>query len=341
VLQITFERLTEGFRMQLRFSLALLVSSFVLAGCGMPSLLITPVGNTSKIEEIQVESGQGFSPSKVAVIELEGMLANTKTGGLLQPTENKLSLFTQQLQQAENDPKVKAVVLRVNSPGGTVTCSDTMYEMVKEFRARTHKPVITSGQEVMASGAYYTACASDVIMVQPTTVVGSIGVIFETLDASNGLAKLGLRFDSIKSGALKDMGSPFKPLDPAARDVMQGMVDAYYGRFLNVVKTNRPNLPADAEKVKMATDGRVFSGEQALALGLVDKLGRLDNAIALAKEMSKSPNAKVVMYKRPYGYSGSIYADSSVQPPRANVLTLDLPESDLLLPKGFYYLWRP
>jgi protease-4 len=326
--------------MQFRFC-AVLLLPLLLAGCGMPSLLITPVANTSKIQEVEVEPGSGFSPPKIAIIELEGMLANAKTGGLLQPTENKLSLFTQQLEQAEADSRVKAVVLRINSPGGTVTCSDTMYEMIKEFRARTHKPVIACGQEIMASGAYYVACGSDVIMVHPTTVVGSIGVIFETLDASGAMSKLGLHFDAIKSGALKDMGSPFKPLDPEARDVMQGMIDAYYARFLNVVRTNRPALPADESKVKMATDGRVFSGEQAQALGLVDKLGRLDQAIELAKSMGGAPKARVIMYKRPYGYSGSIYAESSTPPPQANVLTLNLPETDALLPRGFYYLWRP
>jgi protease-4 len=318
---------------------SLLVLIFT-AGCGMPSFLITPVANTNKLDEVTVEDGKGFSPPKVAIIEVEGMLINAKSGGLLQPTENKLSVFTQQMELAARDSNVKAVVLRINSPGGTVTCSDTMYQTVREFRAQTHKPVIASTQEVCASGAFYVACAADVIVAHPTSVVGSIGVIFETFDLSGAMYKLGIKADNVKSAPLKDMGSPFKPLDGDARAVMQGMIDEYYARFKGVVAESRTHL-TDPATIKMATDGRVFSGQQALAIGLVDKLGRLEEAIALAKEMSNSPGAQVIMYKRPYGYSGSIYADTSTPMPRANVMTLDLPESEMFLPHGFYYLWQP
>lgn len=328
--------------MRFHLLLALFVLS-TLCGCGTPSFLITPVSNTYKLDEIRVQEGKGFSAPKVAIIEVEGMLANMKSGGFLQATENPLSLFTQQMERAARDPQVKAVVLRINSPGGTVTCSDTMYDLVKKFRAETHKPVISSTQEVCASGAYYLACGSDVIIANPTSIIGSIGVIFETFDLSSAMAKLGIRSDPVKSAPLKDMGSPFKPLDPAARDVMQGMVDEYYGRFVGVVKSNRPKLPADPEKIRMVTDGRIFSGDQALALGLVDRVGRLEDAIALAKQMGNASNAEVVMYKRPYGYNGSIYASSETAPARAqaNVLTLQLPDSELFLPRGFYYLWKP
>lgn len=325
--------------MKMRWIAAILLC-ILQFGCSAPSLLITPVANTNRLDEILVEPGKGFSPGKIAIIEVEGMLANGRTSGLLQAGENPLSLFTQQMQRAAEDDRVKAVVLRINSPGGTVTCSDTMYEIVKKFRAETHKPVISSTQEVCASGAYYIACGSDAIVANPTSVIGSIGVIFETFDLSVAMGKLGIRVDPVKSAPLKDMGSPFKPLDPAARDVMQGMVDEYYARFVGVVKSNRTKL-SDPEKVKIATDGRVFSGDQALALGLVDRVGRLDDAVALAKEMGKTTTAQVIMYKRPYGYSGSIYADSPTRPPQANVLAIQLPDSELFLPRGFYYLWKP
>ena len=324
--------------MRIASVLSLLIAP-LLAGCGVPSFLITPVPNTNKLEEVTVREGSGWSRPKVAMIEVEGMLMNARTGGFLQPTENRLSLFTQQLEQAAHDDDVKAVVLRINSPGGTVTCSDTMYQMVKDFREKTNKPVIAATQEVAASGAYYVACGCDEIVAHPTSVVGSIGVIFETFDVSRGLDKLGIKSESIKSGDLKDMGSPFKPLAPEARAVMQGMIDEYYARFVTVVTSNR--AIQDQTKLRTATDGRVFSGRQALELGLVDRLGTLEDAIKLAKEKANAPRAAVVMYKRPYGYSGSIYADSSTPPPRANVLKLDLPVEDLFLPRGFYYLWKP
>jgi protease-4 len=313
--------------------------TFLLAGCGMPSLLITPVPNANKMEEIQVQPGNS---DKIAVIEVEGMLMNARAGGFLQPGENPLSVFTQQLDQAEKDSHVKAVVLRVNSPGGTVTTSDAMYQEIERFKAKTHKPVVASCQEVAASGAFYVSCASDWIMAQPTSVVGSIGVIFNTFNFTGTMAKIGATSDAIKSGPLKDMGSPFKPMTDQERHVMQGIVNEYYARFLHVIRSSR-RVPETS--FKTCTDGRVFSGKQGQALGLVDELGLLEDAIDVARKMSHSPKASAIMYKRPYGYRGSIYAEASIPTPQASadsnrITRLELPGGPLL-PSGFYYLWKP
>lgn len=312
----------------------------LMTGCGTPSLLITPVANTEKLEEINADPDAGWSATKIAIVELEGMLINARSGGFLQPSENKLSLFQQEMNRAARDPAVKAVVLRINSPGGTVTCSDNMYEIVKAFRASTKKPVIASAQEVCASGGYYIACGADRIVANPTSVVGSVGVIMTTLDLSGVMGKVGIRAESITSGPLKDMGSPFKPLANDARAVMQGMIDDYYSRFVGVVKQNRVDLTNPGD-INQATDGRVFSGEQAYKLKLVDQLGTLDDALALARQMSKSPDARAVLYRRPFGYGGSIYASQPGPVPQTNVLRLELPESELFAPRGFYYMWQP
>jgi protease-4 len=323
----------------LAFTLSFLITLTAGGGCSMPSLLIKPVANVNELEEMEVRPGKGFSPPAIAIIEVEGMLINARGGGFLGPEENKLSLFTQQLDRAAQDRNVKAIVLRINSPGGTVTCSDTMHEMVKRFRAATNKPVVANTQEVAASGGYYVACAADRIVAHPTSVVGSVGVIFETFEVSGAMNKLGISNTAIKSGPLKDMGSPFKPLDPHAKDVMQGMVDEYYARFVSVVREDR--RITDPDTLKRVTDGRVFSGEQAQKLGMVDRTGLLQDALEMAKEMSGSPDARVVLYKRPYGYSGSIYANTTTPTPRDNVIKLELPESAMTLPRGFYYLWKP
>ncbi|MGB7156664.1 MAG: signal peptide peptidase SppA [Tepidisphaeraceae bacterium] len=323
----------------MRLPILAIVAAAALAvgGCGTPSFLITPVSHTQKLREIPVAGGR--SSDKIAVIEVAGILVNARTGGFLQPTENKLSLFKEQLDRAATDDKVKAVVLRVNSPGGTVTASDTMYTLLTRFKEKTRKPVIASLQEVAASGGYYVACASDEVMACPTSVVGSIGVIFNTYDVQNGLSKIGVRAEAIKSGPLKDMGSPFKAITPEERAVMQGMVDEYYARFVSVVKEHR-TIDGD-DNIRTATDGRVFSGEQALKLGLVDRTGLLEDAIKLARQTANAPGAKVIMYKRPYGYAGSIYANGPTPAPQANVTHLQLPGSDSLMPTGFYYLWQP
>jgi protease-4 len=310
-----------------------------LAGCGVPSFLVTPVQNTSQLQEHTVREGSGWRQPKIALIEVEGMLMNMRTGGFLQPSENSVSRFTQEMERAAADPQVKAVVLRVNSPGGTVAASDVMYQTVKRFKEKTKKPVVASLQDVAASGAYYVSCSADKIVAHPMSVVGSIGVIFNTMNLEGTLAKIGAKVEAIKSGPLKDMGSPFRELDPQSRAVMQGMVNEYYGRFVSIVTSHR--ALKDEETRKTATDGRVFSGIRAVELGLADKVGLLDDAIDEAKSLAGAPNAKVVLYKRPYGYTGSIYASGSTPEPQANVMQLKLPGVGDPLPVGFYYLWNP
>jgi protease-4 len=310
----------------------------LLGGCA-PSFLITPVANTSSLEEHVVKPGQGWFPKKVAIIEVEGMLANTKTGGLFQATENSVSLFVQELHKAEQDPDVRAVVLRVNSPGGTVTAADTMYEEIQRFKQRCHKPVVASTQELAASGAYYVSCAADRIVAHPTSIVGSIGVIFEAFNFQGTLNKLGIVSDPIKSGPLKDMASPFRDRTAEETAVMQQMVDEYFHRFVGVVEANRHIQ--DAATLKLVTDGRVFTGRRAVELGLADRTGLLEDAIQLAATLAHVPGAQAIIYKRPYGYTGSIYADAQVPRPQSSVLQLNVPALQETLPAGFYYLWRP
>lgn len=319
--------------MRLTITSLLLLS---VAGCGTPSFLITPVSNNYELNPVIVQPG--LKSAKVAIIEVEGMLMDERSGGLLQASENPLSLFIQQLDQAADDDSVKAVVLRVNSPGGSVTASDTMYDALLRFKAKTHKPVIASAQEVAASGAYYVSCAADKIIVCPTSIVGSIGVIFESFEFEGTLDKLGIRSEAIKSAPLKDMGSPYRHLTPEAREVMQGMVDEYFSRFKNIVVTNRPIK--DGAPLDLVTDGRIFSGTRAVALGLADQVGHLNDAVDLARQLGDAPDGEVIMYKRPYGYSGSIYAHMDMPQPKSNDLNLKLPMSDWM-PDGFYYLWQP
>jgi protease-4 len=318
-----------------------LIAGWTLAGgCGTPSFLITPVSNSNKLDETTVAPGKGLFPDKVAIVEVEGVIANAKSGGFLEATENPVSLFTQELNKAAEDSDVKAVVLRVNSPGGTVSASDAMYQILQRFKAKTHKPVVASIQEVGASGAFYVSCGADKIMAQPTSLVGSIGVIFETFNLEGTMFKLGIKPENYKSAAHKDIGSPFREPTEDEKVIMQNLVDEYYTRFKSIVTTNRPiNNPAD---LPMITDGRVFSGTDAQKLGLIDKTGLLEDAITMARDLSHSPDAEVVEYKRPYGYGGSIYALNSAPTPKAaSVLQLELPEAASMLPTGFYYIWKP
>jgi protease-4 len=200
-----------------------------------------------------------------------------------------------------------------------------------------------------ASGAYYVSCAADRIIAQPTSLVGSIGVVFETMEFSGALDKLGINSDAIKSGSLKDMGSPFRAAKPEERAVMQGMVEEYFTRFIGIVSSNRPVAEkplADLAQYELPSyggmySGRVFSGNRAKELGLIDQTGLLEDAIELAKNLAHVPDAAVVMYNRPYGYGGSIYASNQMPAPKADTMRLELPGASEFLPAGFYYLWMP
>ncbi len=320
--------------------MACLFLAVALGGCGTPSFLITPVSNTHELQEVTLKDGHSFLRTKILIIPVEGTLVNAESGGFLQASENPLSLFVEELDDAAADDSVKAIVLRVNSPGGTVTASDTMYDALMRFKARTHKPVIASTQELAASGAYYVCCGADKIVVSPTSLVGCIGVIFEAVEFSGTLDKLGIKAEAIKTGELKDMGSPLKHVTPHEREVMQQMVDEYFVRFKEVVTSHRPIK--DDQTLALVTDGRVFTGDDAVKLGLADQAGRLDDAIAIAKEMANVNGAAVVIYKHPYGYAGSIYASTAIPEPKTSQMELKLPLSESpLLPSGFYYLWKP
>ncbi len=323
----------------MRYGLYLLSLLVLIGGCGQPSLLITPVQNPRGLEEHTLSQGRGYFAKKIALIDIDGVLLDMKLPSIFGAEESKLSLLDQQLRAAGSDHDVKAVVLRINSPGGSVTASDTMYELVKRFKKNTGKPVIAATQEVAASGAYYIACASDVIVAHPTSVIGSIGVIFQTFNLQGTMQLLGVRPEAIKSGPMKDMASPFRPLDDDSRKVMQGMIDEYYARFVGVVTGNRP-LKGGPDKVKLATDGRVFTGAQAVEIGLADRTGLLDDAIDLARKMADAPGAKVIAYRKSYGFSGSIYSQTNQPVPQASGVNIELPAA-MKTPAGFYYLWQP
>ena len=328
--------------------LALAVLALPLGGCSLPSLLIKPVSSSPELKEDVVEAGK-TRREKIAVIPVEGLIANTRagSGGLLGAEENPVSLFKQQLDAAAADKAVKAVVLRMNTPGGTVEASDLIYSLIQDFKKQTGKPVIAACQTVCASGGYYVACAADGIDAAPTSLVGSIGVILEVPDASGLLSKIGVKFNTIKSGPLKDLGSPFEELGDDDRAVLQGIVDEFFARFTGVVRAART-----VSDEKTAFDGRAFTGETAMKMGLVDHVCQLGETIDRARAMAKVPGARVVMYRRPYGYQGTVYAGAHDVTPRAEAdESAKLADALARLPvvadvsrmtrPGFYYLWRP
>ena len=188
------------------------------------------------------------------------------------------------LKKFGKDDSVKAVVLRINSPGGGVGPSQEIHEEVKKVRAR--KPVLASMGALAASGGYYIACAAQKVYANPGTITGSIGVLMPFMNVRELAEKIGVRGMTVKSGEFKDIGSPLRDMRPEERALLQGVVDNVNLQFVHAVAEGR-NL--DPREVLKIADGRIFTGEQAKAMGLVDALGNLEDAVAEAGKMGKIP----------------------------------------------------
>lgn len=305
------------------------------------SFKITALPSDLSLEETTVFKDSGLMLSKIALIDINGILLNAHTPGLLSEGEHVVSLTQEKLDKAAKDDRVKAVVLRINSPGGSVTASDIIYDEILRFKKETGKPVIAFFQDVAASGAYYLACASDEMIAQKTTVTGSIGVIMQMVELSGTMAKLGIKADAITSGSMKDAGSPLREMKPAERQYFQDMVNGFYAAFVDVVCAGRPKLSRD-EVVKLA-DGRVYLANEALEAGLIDRIGTLHDAIDSAKSRAGIKRAKVVAYHRPLDWTPNIYANSQPAPATAgttiNLLHLEIPDRFTSRPQ-FMYIWH-
>jgi protease-4 len=219
---------------------------------------------------------------RIGVVEVEGIILDSKHA-------------VEQLERFADDGSIPAVVLRIDSPGGGVAASQEIYEAAK--RLRDHgKVVVASMGSTAASGGYYVACAAQKIVANPGTTTGSIGVIMEMMNATELLNKIGVRFEVIKSGKYKDSGSPFRSMTEEDRQYFQKYVDDAYQQFVGVVSAERRLEKAAVLKF---ADGRVFTGQQAKALGLVDTLGTYQDALAIAAEMSGiAGSPKVVTQKK-------------------------------------------
>jgi len=311
----------------------------ILVGCQPVAYKIVPVPLDKDLEETVV-GGSRRAADKIAVVDVSGLLVDRYRRGLLVEGENPVALLEENLERASADRAVRAVVVRINSPGGTVTASDLMHGQIRAFKDCTGKPVVAVLMDVGASGGYYVACACDHIVAHPTTVTGSIGVMMQTLSLAGTMQKLGIQAEAIKSGPYKDAGSPLRDLRQAERDVFQKLIDEFHERFVRVVDMGRPGL--SAEQIQKLADGRVYSGKQARELGLVDQLGTLSDGVAAARERAGVAEVRVVRYHRPDAWRPNVYAGSpSGSPATVNLVSLQLNDWPTWCGPRFLYLWAP
>ncbi|MCZ7643816.1 MAG: signal peptide peptidase SppA [Planctomycetota bacterium] len=272
---------------------------------GFASLLMS--GGSSGYEdaglhEVRIE---GSGPDKIALIEVHGVILDIPQGGLFGGGPSLVRSVQRQLRQAAADPAVRAVLLSVDSPGGGVTDSDLLYNEVKKVRAAGKLVVVHAG-DLCASGGYYLSAPADSIVAAPTCVTGSIGVIMNHLKLKGLYEKIGVEETPIKSGPHKDILSSARDMTPEEQAILQGVIDQMYDRFVTIVaegRAGRGPLPAGPEvskdAVKKLADGRIYTGEQAVANGLADKVGYLEDALAEAKRLAGLSEAKLICYRRP------------------------------------------
>jgi len=248
---------------------------FMIGGFGLILLLAT----NSATSELSFSSLGG----RIALVEINGVIEGSED-------------VVRQLKKYEEDNSIKALVLRIDSPGGGVAPSQEIYDQLLKFRDKD-KYIVASMGGVAASGGYYVACAADTILANPGTLTGSIGVIFSYLEFENLMDKAGIKMEVVKSGDLKDVGSPTRAMDPRERAMLQSVIDDTYDQFVNVVSERRG---LDIDFVKSLADGSIFTGRQARDKALIDKLGTLDDAIAIAGEMAGLGEKPHIVKERPF-----------------------------------------
>ena len=288
--------------------------------------------STKKLSETVIG---GSGTDKILLIPVKGVITGQSSKKLFQETPSIVDSVKQQLKQARDDNAIKAVILEINSPGGGITASDIIYKKVLEFKEQTNKKVIVCMQDVAASGAYYISAAADKIISHPTTITGSIGVIMPLINIANLAEKYGIQDNSIKSGDMKSIGSPLKKMSDAERKVLYDIVDEMYTRFINIIAAGR-NM--ELEDVRKLSDGRIYTGVQALENGLVDQLGYIEDAITLAKSITGLNEAKVIKYKKMFnlaeifeGSMDNLFGNRTIKFSLHASADNDFP--------GFMYLW--
>jgi protease-4 len=318
--------------------LVLLALALPASGCfvtlGNPLALL---GGERPLEETTV-AGEGRA--KILLVDVSSVITDTPTRrafGLVEE-ESTVARIQSELEKADDDGRVKAIVLRVNSPGGGVTASDEIYSEVVRFKRRHEIPVVAALGDLAASGGYYVACSADRIVAHPTTVTGSIGVILMNLNVEGLLGKIGVRNETYKAGEHKDLLSPFRGATPEERRIVQAILDSLHARFVSIVRESRPRL--DAKRLGELTDGRIFDAAQALDAGLIDQVGDLEAAIDAAKEAAHVEQARVVMYHRPGEARENIYSRTPGLPAQVNLFPVDLGALPERGPR-FMYLWAP
>ena len=295
------------------WAVLLLAVFAVSAVCGV-YLTVKPVVKCAPAKAAEKEDGTSklaaaFSRAKgekgIAWIKVRGVIAQDNNSSAFSRPSGASSI-AKKIREAGQDDNVQAIVLDINSPGGTVASVQNIYSEI--LKAKEKKKVVALFRDVAASGGFYIAMAADKIVAEPGTITGSVGVIMQTSNVEGLFDKIGVKVTPITSGKYKDMGSSFRPMSDAEKAILQDMVNDTYTQFFAAVKAGRPNVKP--EDLAEYTDGRVFTGQRAYNLGFVDKLGGEEDARLLAGELAGIKDPKIIT-SRPDGLRELIFSFGS------------------------------
>jgi protease-4 len=303
-----------------------LAVALVVTGCLHVEIPLFSAGGELHERVLSGERGP-----KILLVDVSGTLGLRAPVRLLglRGGESPVARLREELERARRDEEIAALVLRIDSPGGTVIASEILHGELERWKRETGRPVVAQLMGVAASGGYYVAMAADRVQAYPATITGSIGVIMLGFNASGLMEKVGVEYQTFTSGPFKDAGSPFRPMTAAERDQLSGIVGDLFAGFLDVVARGRPAL-ARAEIERLA-DGRIYSARQALAAGLIDAIGDLDGAVEEAKRAAGvAGDARVIAYRRRGEPAENLFSAAARADIGASDLRGALSESSLL-----------
>lgn len=273
----------------------------------------------SRIQRTMVEQNTYGNSETIAVIRVDGVITSGKSNSSSTSSHDVSELINGILEDGSID--LKALIVVVDSPGGELTASDVMFHAINKVKMQGI-PVIVQMESMAASGGYYISSHADHIVANPTTLTGSIGVIITGINVREGMDKLGIRSQVFTSGEFKDMLSPMRDMRPDEASYVQDMVNESYDRFVTLVSSGR-KIGIDKLRESKAIDGRVISGKNALALGLVDSLGYWEDAVAKARQLSGSPDANVVIYQRKTSFS-DLFSDLGLEAAAPKTISVEI-----------------
>jgi protease IV len=315
--------------------LTAIISFLILSGCGAPRIKLL-TDSTDPLKEFTLE---GTTREKILIIPIQGFISNSPDEGFLTSKPSVVQEVVSQLNIAEDDENIKSIILQIGSLGGTVTASDILYHEITRLKKRKDVKIVAVLMDIATSGGYYIALPADFIVAHPTTVTGSVGVVFIRPEVTDLMGKIGVGVNVIKSGDNKDMGAIYRKATAEEKELLQNLVDKLGKRFIHLISEHR-NI--DDQNLSEVASAKIMLADEAEQLGLIDRTGYIEDALDEAKKLAGLPDkTRVVVYRR------SNYPDDNFYNPitmnsngkTLSMIDLGINNNAIFLAPGFYYLW--